>query len=130
MMKILRNSILPALPLLLLSMAGSSAYAQSGDTKPDNTKINQRDKNANEATADNQKMNPEDRALSAKIRRSVMADKTLSTYAHNIKIVSQDGTVTLKGPVRSDSEIQTLVSKAVDATGSADKVVNQLAVKQ
>ena len=74
-------------------------------------------------------MNPADRDLCAKIRKSVIADKSLSTYAHNVKIISQDGTVTLKGPVRSDDEVKSIVAKATDVTGSADKVVNQLSVK-
>ena len=63
-----------------------SAYAQStsSQVQPDNTKVNQRDRNQGEVTADQQKMNPEDRALSAKIRQAIVADKALSTYAHNI----------------------------------------------
>jgi hyperosmotically inducible protein len=118
------------LHLVLLSL--SLAQGQSGDsgTKPDNTKVNQRDKNPNEATADSQKMNASDRALTAKIRRAVVGDKTLSTYAHNVKIITQDGIVTLKGPVHSDAEVSNLMSKATDAVGGADKVVNQLSVKQ
>jgi hyperosmotically inducible periplasmic protein len=57
------------------------------------------------------KMNAADRTLTQKIRKSVMADKSLSTYAHNVKIISQDGMVTLKGPVRSDDEKKTIVAK-------------------
>jgi hyperosmotically inducible protein len=107
-------------------------YGQSPDPttpKPDNTKVNQRDRNAGEATADQQKMNPADRALTRKIRRSIMADKSLSTYAHNIKIISQDGAVTLKGPVKSDDEKANIIAKAVAVTGSADKVTDQISVK-
>jgi hyperosmotically inducible periplasmic protein len=121
---------LTMVPFVLLSL--TLVHGQSADTptKPDNTKINQRDKDPNAPTADNQKMNAADQALTAKIRRAVIADKTLSTYAHNVKIISQDGVVTLKGPVRSDSEVSNLMSKATDAAGGADKVVNQLSVKQ
>lgn len=74
-------------------------------------------------------MNASDRGITARIRKSVMADKSLSTYAKNVKIISQDGTVTLKGPVRSDEEVKSLVDKATTVTGSADKVINQLSVK-
>ena len=74
-------------------------------------------------------MNAADRDNTAKIRRSVMADKSLSSYAHNVKIISQNGMVTLKGPVRSDDEVKSIVSKATDVTGSADKVINQMSVK-
>ena len=42
-----------------------------------------------------------------------MADKSLSSYAHNVKIISQNGTVTLKGPVKSDGEKQSVIAKAV-----------------
>jgi osmotically-inducible protein OsmY len=116
---------------LLLSFWVGPVHAQSTDdkTNPDNTAVNKRDQNPGEATADQQKMNPADRALSAKIRKAVMADKSLSTYAHNIKIISQDGIVTLKGPVRSADEVRSIMAKATDGTGSSDKVVNQMSVK-
>jgi|SRR5580658_3334143 hyperosmotically inducible protein len=114
----------------LLCLSGSAPiYAQATPTKPDNTAINQRDRNQGEATADNQKMNPADRDLTAKIRKSVVADKTLSTYAHNVKIICQDGMVTLKGPVRSDDERRSILAKATDAAGGADKVSDQMSVK-
>jgi osmotically-inducible protein OsmY len=91
--------------------------------------VNKRDRSPDEVTADQQKMNAADRALTAKIRRSITADKSLSSYAHNVKIVSQDGTVTLKGPVRSDREVKTILAKARSVTGNSDKVVNQMAVQ-
>jgi len=116
---------------LLLSFCAGSVYAQSTDdkAKPDNTAVNKRDQNPGEVTADQQKMNAADRALTAKIRRAVIADKRLSTYAHNVKIISQDGTVTLKGPVRSDDEVKSIMAKAIEGTGSPDKIVNQMSVK-
>jgi len=99
-------------------------------TKPDNTKVNKRDRSADEATADQQKVNMTDRELTKKIRQSVMADKSLSTYAHNVKIISQNGAVTLKGPVKSEEEKKALVEKAVAVAGSADKVTDEISVKQ
>jgi hyperosmotically inducible periplasmic protein len=116
---------------LLLSASAVPSRAQSTppQTQPDNTKINKRDQNPGEATADQQKMNAADRALTAKIRKEVIADKGLSSYAHNVKIISQDGTVTLKGPVRSDAEANAIVAKATEVVGSADKVINQMSVK-
>jgi len=112
------------------SVAGAP-HAQTSDakTKPDNSAVNKRDQNPDEATADQQKMNVTDRDITAKIRKSVVADKALSTYAHNVKIISQDGTVTLKGPVRSDDEVKSIVAKATEVTGSSDKVINQLSVQ-
>ena len=105
------------------------SYAQDPPVKPDNTKVNKQDRNAGQPTADQQKMNKADRDLSAHIRKSIMADKSLSTYAHNIKVISQDGVVTLKGPVHSDDEKKAIVAKAVEVAGSADKVVDQITVK-
>src|SRR5579864_8154908 len=67
--------------------------------QPDNTKMNKNDAEKDATTADQQKMNPGDRAITQKIRAEIMKDKSLSSYAHNVKIIAQDGKVTLKGPV-------------------------------
>jgi len=115
--------------LAALFCASLLTYAQDTPVKPDNTKANKQDRNAGQPTADQQKMNKADRDLSAHIRKSIMADKSLSTYAHNIKVISQDGVVTLKGPVHSEDEKKALVAKAVEVAGSADKVVDQITVK-
>src|SRR5260370_8444614 len=61
---------------------------------PDNSKANKR----NSPTADQQKMNATDRDLAKRIRAAIVGDKSLSTYAHNVKILAQDGKVTLQGP--------------------------------
>ena len=97
-------------------------------TQPDNTKMNKGDQSKTAVTADQQKMNAADRTLTQQIRKSVMADKSLSTYAHNVKIISQNGVVTLKGPVRSNDEKKSIVSKAVSVAGAPDKVVDELTV--
>lgn len=119
------------LALTMLFCVGAVAgYGQASGTKPDNTKVNERDRNAGEATADQQKANATDRDLTKKIRQSVMADKSLSTYAHNIKIISQNGSVTLKGPVKSEDEKRAVMAKAVAIAGSSDKVTDEISVKQ
>jgi osmotically-inducible protein OsmY len=105
----------------------SVSTAALGAQAPDNTKVNTRDRAEGAVTADQQKENATDRDLTQKIRRSLARDKALSTYAHNVKIVSQGGQVTLKGPVRSEQEKQTVESKAVEVAG-AGKVVNELSV--
>ena len=115
---------------MLLCFAGVACYGQESDTKPENTKVNKRDRNAGEVTADQQRATATDRELTRKIRHSIMVDKSLSTYAHNIKIISRDGAVTLKGPVKSDDEKKAVVAKAVAVAGSADKVTDQISVKQ
>ncbi len=97
--------------------------------QPDNTKVNQADRNSSSPTADQQKENPSDRQLTQQIRRAITKDGSLSTYAHNVKIIVQNGTVTLKGPVRSDEEKQAVEAKAAQIAG-ADKVKDELQVAQ
>ena len=65
--------------------------------------------------------------LTQKIRRSVVGDKSLSTYAHNVKIVAQDGQVTLRGPVRSEAEKTSIAAKATEIAG-AGNVTNEITV--
>jgi hypothetical protein len=108
--------------LVLCLAAASMLFAQA----PDNTKMNERDRQGG-STADDQKMNKTDRELAQKIRRSVYDDKTLSTYAHNVKIIVADGRVTLKGPVRSQEE-KDAVEKRATAVAGATNVVNQMDV--
>lgn len=103
--------------------------AQEQTTTPaDNTKVNKRDRKHTAATADQQKENATDREISAKIRKSLMDDKDLSTYAHNVKIITRNGVVTLKGPVRSEEEKKSVEAKAAEVAG-ADKVHNSLSVR-
>ncbi len=70
-----------------------------------------------------------DRLTTQKIRKAIMADKSLSTYAHNVKIITTDGAVTLKGPVQSEDEKQKVASEAASVV-SPDKITNELTVKQ
>ena len=94
---------------------------------PDNSKINTRDRSKDAQTADQQKENATDRELTRSIRRALMDDKDLSSYAHNVKIISQDGKVTLKGPVRSEDEKRVVEAKATEVAG-AGHVTNQMSV--
>jgi len=118
--------------MLAMLLGAASLGAQNTDSgvKPDNTKVNKRDRDANQPTADQQKNTASDLDLSKNIRRSIMDDKSLSTDAHNVKVIAQNGTVTLKGPVKSDAEKSAIMSKAVSVAGSTDKVVDQMSVKQ
>lgn len=97
------------------------------DQPADNTKVNRRDQNKSEATADQQKENPTDRQLTQQIRKALVKDKSLSTYGHNVKVIAQNGMVTLKGPVKSEEEKQAIEAKAAQIAGS-DKVTSELQV--
>jgi len=99
-------------------------YQNNQQTAPDNTKKN---KDQNSPNADQQKMTPGDRAITQKIRKAIHEDTSLSTYAHNIKIVAQDGKVTLRGPVRSEDEKNNLQAKAATVAGQ-ENVTNQLEI--
>jgi osmotically-inducible protein OsmY len=112
--------------LLFASVSISSASAQDQTASPDNS--------ANDArhalTADQQASSPGDRKITQQIRKAVIADKTLSTYAHNVKIIASNGTVTLKGPVKSEEEKQRVATLAAEIAGGSEKITNEISVKQ
>src|SRR5580693_8126560 len=109
---------------LLLGLAVAPSFAQA----PDNTKVNERDRAQSQPTADQAKNNLSDREIMQKIRKAVVDDKSLSTYGHNVKIISQHGKVTLKGPVHTDEESKNIEAKAVEVAGTGN-VTNMLEVK-
>jgi hyperosmotically inducible protein len=108
---------------LAAGMLGTSAFAQ---TPPDNTKANKSNRGLN---ADQQKNNRSDLETTRQIRRAIVADKTLSSAAHNVKVITQGGKVTLKGPVRTPEEKQRIEEKATEIAG-ASNVTDRLTVKE
>ena len=128
-----RNVVRSLLCTGLLLGQGVMARAQEPTSQPaspaaDNTKVNERDQGKNQPTADQQKENRSDRDITQQIRQSIMKDKSLSTYAHNVKVVTQDGQVTLKGPVRSEDEKKAIEAKAAEIAGDG-KVTSELNIK-
>jgi hyperosmotically inducible periplasmic protein len=103
------------------------AFAQQAPTNaaqsPDNTKVNKTD----QLSADKQKNGKHDLAITRDIRRALVADKTLSTYAHNVKVITANGEVTLKGPVRSEDERKAVEAKAIEVAGQG-RVANELTI--
>jgi hyperosmotically inducible periplasmic protein len=97
---------------------------QDPQAPPDNTKQN---KDQSNPTADQQKMDPADRAITQKIRKAIHEDNTLSVYGHNIKIITRDGKVTLRGPVRSQEDKSNIEAKAVAVAGQ-ENVTDQLEI--
>jgi len=116
-----------AMAIALVGALLVPAFSAGAQTPPDNTKVNKRDRAKGAATADQQKENAGDREITQKIRQAIMDDKTLSTYAHNVKIIAQDGQVTLKGPVRTEDEKKAIEAKAIGVAG-AGHITNQLSV--
>ena len=113
--------------LVVCAVCSLITVPATAQTAPDNTKVNKRDRAKGAPTADQQKENAGDREITQKIRQSIMKDKSLSTYAHNVKVIAQGGQVTLKGPVRSDEEKRTIEALANDVAGNGH-VTNQLTV--
>lgn len=99
-----------------------AAIASAQSTAPDNSKANSDGVNSTSktSTADAQKNDSTDIALTQQIRKSVIADKSLSSYAHNIKIVTVDGAVTLNGVVRDSHEKDVVVMKAQAIAGKSN----------
>jgi hyperosmotically inducible protein len=120
-MKVAASAALAVLCSVPLAVAQASPQSA-----PDNSQQNQN----HAKTADSQPNTAADRATTAKVRKAIVEDKGLSTYAHNVKIITMNGQVTLKGPVKSEEEKQTIASKAAEVAGSPDKVNNQLSIKQ
>ena len=125
--------MLPLLALsgsLILPAQQSDRTAQPADSSApaDNTKVNRADREAGSPTADQAKNNRSDREIMQKIRKDILSDKSLSTYAHNVKIIAEHGKVTLRGPVRSEEERKTIEAKAVAAAG-ADNVMDEITIK-
>jgi osmotically-inducible protein OsmY len=128
----------------ILPILGSTAYAAgtanpaqtkpvTGDTAsttaptPDNSAANAKANSEMGITAQDASNAEEDVKLTAKIRQALVKDKKLSTYAHNVKIITENGQVVLKGPVKSETEKQEVESKAGRIAG-ADRVRSELEI--
>jgi hyperosmotically inducible periplasmic protein len=119
-MKLLARTIIASLALVACSLA-------QAQTAPDNTKQNSTDPTNRAASADMQKNDKTDLALTKQIRASIVADKSLSTYAQNIKIVAVNGNVTLNGVVRTQQEKDSIEAKAQGVVSNGS-VVNNLKI--
>lgn len=130
MMRILHLSA-----IFLVSLALVNCDTQTGrvDKKPatadaDNTARNERDRNAATQVPTDQAENEADRDISANVRKAVVGDDSLSINAQNIKIVTSNGNVTLRGPVKTGREKEAIEAKAKQVTG-VQSVTNLLEVE-
>lgn len=116
-----------ALSLLFASAFTLSAIAEE---KPDadNTAKNERDRSGETLTSGDQSNSPEDIKITAAIRRALVGDKSLSMTAKNVKIITVNGVVTLRGPVKNANEKAAISKLAQSASGKA-KIDNKLEVK-
>jgi osmotically-inducible protein OsmY len=109
------------------------SYSQTKDspktgTEVDNTRTNKADRSNTGQTPQGQSGTEADRKLAAAVRKAIVGDKSLSSYAHNVKVVTHDGVVTLRGPVRSEDE-KSKVAQLAQKVSGVSKVDNQLLVK-
>jgi hyperosmotically inducible periplasmic protein len=116
------------LVLACLSAVSLAAMAADDKTKPDNTAINERDRSRETQTSGDQSNNSADLKITQAIRQALMKDSELSTTAKNIKIITNNGQVTLRGPVKNAQEKAKIDQLARSAAGGA-KIDDQLDVK-
>jgi hyperosmotically inducible periplasmic protein len=132
----MKKILLPILASLLMIYSSQGQQATpspkdstgSDSSEADNTRRNSSEQNKNTETAEKQSNNKDDLALTQKVRQAVMKDGSLSMNAKNVKIIAQDGKITLKGPVDSQQEKDTIGTEAGEIAGK-DNVDNQLEVK-
>ena len=110
-----------------VSLAQNAASGNSSAVAPDNTGVNVRDRASDAVTPFSQSNKRGDVEITRQIRRSLMKDKALSTTAKNVKVITVDGRVTLRGPVKSEQEKVAIADKAQRIAG-ADKVNDQLEI--
>ena len=119
-----------AIPHLLtaaLVLAGTHVWADSKAVDADNTAKNQRDQSGETKTPLDQSQDAGDIELTAKIRQMVVKDDSLSMLAKNAKIITEEGTVVLRGPVESETEKKAIAEYARSA--GAKKVINEIEIK-
>ena len=112
----------------VIPVAKTPVFAQAAvNSAPDNSAQNERDRDHQTLTPMDQSNKPEDLSISSKIRQAVVKDDQLSTEAKNIKIITIDGAVTLRGPVETEGERADIAAKASQIAGEAN-VHNELEV--
>jgi hyperosmotically inducible protein len=116
--------------LTCLSAFNLAALAADDEkAKPDNTKTNERDRSFETETSGDQSNSSEDLKITQAIRQAIMKDGELSTTAKNIKVVTANGQVTLRGPVKTAHE-KAKVDQLARSAASGAQIVNQLDVKE
>jgi hyperosmotically inducible periplasmic protein len=129
----IKKVLVCALALLALSSytgtghAADKTAATPSQTAPDNTGRNVRDRGGDTVTPGDQSNNKADLHLTQQIRKAIMADKSLSTNAKNVKIITANSVVTLRGPVNTPQEKATIEAKAQSIAG-AHNVDSQLEI--
>ncbi len=123
-----RTALALVLSSALLGLGSVTMAQDSIPTAPNNSAVNVRDRTPDAMTADQQSNTKSDMTTTREIRKAVVKDHSLSILAHNVKIVSVNGKVTLRGPVNTEKEKVAIASKARAIAGRGN-VDNQIEVK-
>lgn len=111
--------------------AGTPADRSSApNTDADNSRVNKRDRNSANLTPMDQGSSASDRAITQQIRKDLMSDKSLSFTAKNVKVITIDGKVTLRGTVKTEAERTAIEAAARRATGDGARVDSQLEISK
>jgi len=125
MNRLIEKLVMAALMAACLTV--NAEETKPAEPKPDNTKVNERDRAPGAVTADQQGQSKTDVELTARIRKAVFDDKSISHTAHNVKIITNNGSVLLRGPVKSEAEKTSVNQKAVEIAGEKN-VKNELEI--
>jgi len=117
------------LTIACLTAVALSAVAADEQTQPDNTAKNERDRSGETQTSGDQSNSPADLKITQNIRSALMKDDELSMTAKNIKVITANGQVTLRGPVKTAQE-KTKISQIARSAGGGAQIVDQLEVKE
>jgi hyperosmotically inducible periplasmic protein len=117
------------LVLTCLSTVSLAAMAADDKTKPDNTAINERDRSRETQTSGDQSNSSADLKITQAIRQALMKDDELSMTAKNIKVITANGQVTLRGPVKTAQE-KAKIDQIVKSAAGGAQIVDQLEVKE
>ena len=132
----MKSIILAAIATLLLfgcskdqgdKNSNDNQVSQSTQVPPDNTGRNVRDRDDATKTPGDQSENEADRTITQNVRKALTDDDSLSTDGKNVKVITNDGNVTLRGPVKTDKEKSEIENKAKQIAG-VKKVDNQLEI--
>ena len=116
---VLSRSLMVGALVVPLTLGSVNAQSSPANSAADNSVQNERDRNHSTLTPMDQSNKPEDLDLSRRIRSALVKDHSLSTEAKNIKIITADGAITLRGPVKTDQEKATIVATAIQLAGNS-----------
>jgi len=116
---VLSTSLIVGALVIPLTFGSVNAQSSPANSPADNSVQNERDRNHSTLTPMDQSNKPEDIDVSKRIRSALVKDDSLSTEAKNIKIITVDGAVTLRGPVKTDQEKAAIVATATQLAGNS-----------